>query len=873
MSLFGLDEMYNELLLEAKSPEEIKKILEYQFVQGKGVPQEILDKIFKIDPTKKKSYTKWVLMQWDNEKDNIIQSLRDGHLQDMFKYFQERANTGLNLLGMKSFEEAMRVVPRAEKDPIFTPIPENEKDDPKNDFDIVYDSPEWRIAVPHTWQADEKLGKGCKWCTAGAYGNGKRYFETYSGYGPLWVNFDKRKSEIGWGNNIEYPYTRYQFCFEYGSRGEMMDSRDDRVDFDKMDIPEDVIEFYESKESFYGDILRGTMDDEASWERYSNERYEHTILLREPVFGHTALRLMPTFNEDMPRVQDEDPYEMYDEGDEHDSIDGVQYPDESYIYDKCEGYNMVVMKADGWDGEELNVYFEEYRYHGWRWTGVNAGVYQSCENGKFFADEYFDDFYFVLASNPHGIMISEHPFKNMGSVGEAKIINIKNMPAEYQNGIWVMVEHGEDMYGLLFADPNEKKVKLIVANDKPKEEIFTINKDERGYYIEGLFKNYWLDPLYDGDEGDGKQHLEIEYFLSDKNYVIVKQENKKSYSRKWLYGLYDLNKKELLLKDANEVEELYDGVCASYDGYSILYDYKSRKPLTRPFINGARVMNGPLLYSYVDAKTGEHYIYDDYHKKEHGPFGYVGQCLNNDNLVVVEMPDETDWVYVFDVDTDNFVSTEAYINVSPFNPHLCLCKCMDSKCYVVDAKTFRKIYEVKDLSTPHCLIEYGPLLSVYAFITPDEKYNLISAKYGVLLPEDVDKIQRFNANCNVIPFIKNDRWFYLLVNEKEKSILPSTQGIPCSNILTRQKISMSHNGYVNHIEITIVLNSKYYEVTYSPYKNEILSIEDHHILGPKGPINTEVSPEIISQIEQLFFPNKTQVAEQFKNILNRMNDL
>ena len=45
MSLFGLDEMYNELLLEAKSPEEIKKILEYQFVQGKGVPQEILDKI------------------------------------------------------------------------------------------------------------------------------------------------------------------------------------------------------------------------------------------------------------------------------------------------------------------------------------------------------------------------------------------------------------------------------------------------------------------------------------------------------------------------------------------------------------------------------------------------------------------------------------------------------------------------------------------------------------------------------------------------------------------------------------------------------------------------------------------------------------
>ena len=122
MSLFGLDEMYNELLLEAKSPEEIKKILEYQFVQGKGVPQEILDKVFAIDPTKKKTYTKWVLMQWDNEKDNIMQSLKDGHLQDMFKYFQERANTGLNLLGMKSFEEAMRELFLVQKRTQFLPL-------------------------------------------------------------------------------------------------------------------------------------------------------------------------------------------------------------------------------------------------------------------------------------------------------------------------------------------------------------------------------------------------------------------------------------------------------------------------------------------------------------------------------------------------------------------------------------------------------------------------------------------------------------------------------------------------------------------------------------------------------------------------------
>lgn len=872
MSLFGLDEMYNELLLEAKSPEEIKKILEYQFVQGKGVPQEILDKIFEIDPTKKKSYTKWVLMQWGNEKDNIMQSLRDGHLQDMFKYFQERANTGLNLLGMKSFEEAMRVVPRAEKDPIFTPIPENEKDDPKNDYEIVYDSPEWRIALTNTWQANEKLGKGCKWCTAGAYGNGKRYFDSYSSYGPLWVNFDKRKSEIGWGDNIEYPYTRYQFCFEYGSRGEMMDSRDDRVNFEEMDIPESVIEFYESKKSFYGDILRGTMDDEASWERYSNERYEHTILLREPIFGNTALRLMPTFNEDMPRVQDEDPYEMYDEGDEHDSIDGIQYPDESYIYDECEGYNMAVMKADGWNGEEeLNVYFEEYKYHGWRWTGLNAGVYQSCENGKFFADEYFDDFYFVLASNPHNIMKIEQPFRNLGSVGEAKIINIKNMPAEYQNGIWVMVEHGEDMYGLLFADPNEKKVKLIVANDKPKEEVFTINKDERGYYIEGLFKNYWLDPLYDGDEGDGKQHLEITYFLGNKNYVIVVQENKKSYSRKWLYGLYDLNKKELLLKDAKEIEEMFDGVYVSYDDYDILYDYEHRRPLTRPFKNGSRVMNGPLLYSYVDVKTGEHYIYDDYHKKEHGPFGYVGQCLNKDNLVIVQPLNEPDCRRIFNIDADNFTTEDKYQYIEPINPYIATCQLLDNSYYLLDTKRNKKICDIGQ-KTIAPLCDISPLDSVYLFKTTDEKYNMVSARYGVILPQNVDEIRTFEDNCYVFPFMNNGKRFYSMVTEDNKTILPSQQGIP-SKFIVSEKVYMTYSGMVRYIEITLGIDFRLYVVQYSPEENKILSIKDHTQWTTKGPVEPDIDPKIISQIEQMFFPDKAQIAEQFKNIMNRMNDL
>ena len=56
--MFGIDEIYDELLLEAKSPEEIRKILMYQFVDGKGVPVDVFNNIFNSDPTRKKTYTK-----------------------------------------------------------------------------------------------------------------------------------------------------------------------------------------------------------------------------------------------------------------------------------------------------------------------------------------------------------------------------------------------------------------------------------------------------------------------------------------------------------------------------------------------------------------------------------------------------------------------------------------------------------------------------------------------------------------------------------------------------------------------------------------------------------------------------------------------
>jgi hypothetical protein len=158
------------------------------------------------------------------------------------------------------------------------------------------------------------------------------------------------------------------------------------------------------------------------------------------------------------------------------------------------------------------------------------------------------------------------------------------------------------------------------------------------------------------------------------------------------------------------------------------------------------------------------------------------------------------------------------------------------------------------------------------FKTTDEKYNMVSARHGVILPQNVDEIRAFNDNCYVFPIINNEKRFYSMVTENAKTILPSQQGIP-SKFIVSEKVYMTYNGMVRYIEITLGIDFRLYVVQYSPEENKILSIKDHTQWTTKGPVEPDIDPKIISQIEQLFFPDKAQIAEQFKNIMNRMNDL
>ena len=90
MTLF--EDICFDLLLEGKSPEEILSMLKYKF---KNVPENIIEQIFNLDPTKKKSYTQWVLTHWQDESRLIQDMIRNGKLKKVFDYIFERKDIQL----------------------------------------------------------------------------------------------------------------------------------------------------------------------------------------------------------------------------------------------------------------------------------------------------------------------------------------------------------------------------------------------------------------------------------------------------------------------------------------------------------------------------------------------------------------------------------------------------------------------------------------------------------------------------------------------------------------------------------------------------------------------------------------------------------
>lgn len=569
--MLGFEEYYNDLLMEAKSPEEIKKILNYKYVQGKHIPENIVNYIFSIDPTKKKTYTSWLLNCWDNEKDLILSLGKQDKIKELFKYFQERNNTGLSLTQMKTLKEAYNMLPNVDD------ILSKSGNGPENNFEIVYDTPEWKIAVPHSYEAAIKLGKGCKWCTADYFGNGLTHYNNYSSYGPLWVNFDCRQSEIGPADNKEYPYTRYQFLFEYrNGYGEFMDSEDRRIDFDDLEMPEAVIDFYgEQDESYKETIENGPTeekDENAQWEEYDQMRYEDREVLRSSIEYECELCLAEPINRDTPTLGMFDYLQIYSE-DFSDPIMNSHFDSECVI-ENFNGGPCILLK----DKDEQRFMFYYAGVNGWEYTEMDepSYFYQPRNNFIcFWIESWYHTLYFT---NDRGdnILYSQKLKK--------KISNVIYMPLENDgyNGLYgfsLEIVFDDGFHALL--EIQEEDCAVIVENDKPLGEHFVVTVNENGDYVQGMYGKHFLDGDY-GEELDRSYDFEGE--VNDNVYIVASRFG-------WSAIKYNLYNKQL-------------GKLILDRWYTEISKLKTDKNSNLVILKDSDLKNGNFAYLYnVDTQT------------------------------------------------------------------------------------------------------------------------------------------------------------------------------------------------------------------------------------------------------------------------------
>lgn len=152
---------YERLIEEGKDPSEL---LHYKY---QNVPSEVIDAVIDIDPTKKKSYSQWLLSHWDDEKNTILDNLNNGRIERLFQHYKE--HNDIQIKDCPSVEEGLRAfVP--EVDTVLTKftspktylenLGQEVDSNLANDFDIVFDEDDWLIAVPNTLVPRQTKGNG-----------------------------------------------------------------------------------------------------------------------------------------------------------------------------------------------------------------------------------------------------------------------------------------------------------------------------------------------------------------------------------------------------------------------------------------------------------------------------------------------------------------------------------------------------------------------------------------------------------------------------------------------------------------------------------------------------------------------------------------
>ena len=846
---------YERLIEEGKDPVEV---LHYKF---QHIPAEIIDDVIAIDPTKKKSYSQWLLSKWDDEKDTIVNGLKSGRIAKLFQHYKE--HNDIQIKDCPSVEEGLRMfVP--EEDTVLT-----KSDKPKtyienlgtevdsslaNDFDIVYNDGDWIIAVPNTYEAECKLGENMRWCTANHFGNGESYYNNYlSEGGKYYVNFDMTKPENAKGK--DYPFTRYQFHFE---SNQFMDKDDNPVELDSIGIPDGAKEYY-SDEGYDTDEFENL---EARMDRYDEQRLGCSWRINDDLLLNIAYDDDFQFQEPDENTD----YYVYDENDERDPICWDEVPNPNAVGEEnvilVNESELVILKKKYGEDNAVIVLTRSISGIGWReWEATtlnqyitlpnNLGVFgintekcftvispeinESCERLKVESCENM--FVNKQCTNVYDAENEENIFVETVSDGYHSLFNISISPTM-----------GDDLICVVYKD--------IPANG----EYFTIN--EKGL-VEGEFRSYRVYDESEYEDNDSPQY-DLEDKLPTGDYLISVALN---------FG----NKREYnILKKGSQyplIEPWFD----EYIGYTKdLYGIKKQEKIGFfNVISGQQIGRWYDNYSGLDQEKGvivgkignSKFGSQEQVDIINGNQGAVTATFHDivsrkaaNNKVVVLGNDGSTRVFDYVENKFYFPELGGFLRVDQYeHPYLFLCGIGDTE--------EKALFDLSSLN----ILSRG-IKSVHQFNRYDKNFlrlNKLNGKCNAfdvnkqveMLQNDVDDITGINVYTHILIYVVNGKCYPLNYETSNIMINPNGIGVP-TFVNDSDRIYCSGENY----NIYFVPNNGLDSYKFYSWQNKNSYNDYGTNFDPKH------TPQEVLNMYNLIFGQQESITRNFKDYVKRINE-
>ena len=193
----------------------------YELEKSKGKTKmsfDLFDKLCKLDPTttqnKVGKLSNWILAKYNpNTNLDDLRVALEWYTDGIKRNILQREGVSADINVYKSYDEFLSVMDDKMKsdDISFSNSELNNRNKLKGQYEIVGTTSKFEIIKPLTFAAERYFGSGTKWCTVA----NKRYFNSYSKKGPLYIVYPK-------DGNIEYK-------MQFHEQSESFADKDDNV--------------------------------------------------------------------------------------------------------------------------------------------------------------------------------------------------------------------------------------------------------------------------------------------------------------------------------------------------------------------------------------------------------------------------------------------------------------------------------------------------------------------------------------------------------------------------------------------------------------------------------------------------------------------